>query len=387
MKGSLFWYGVFVVVELALWITAFGSALFSFASFSSEVDDYDLSKLEDRVNSIVRQIPPKAIGICYTMINTLVLDKHSQTEDVKFDVWDREFQANLDHFVKSLSLATDLYFEFQVQYGFGLELGSIDSSSTLIDESLNEKDHSSVTHVHSIPELNDFVSVLGPQLAPAKPSLCQPIQLIYYLDYRQNVKHRVRDENMGTGMKQLVFDGFGSITFLDADADVKYTSQHQPLYVQSTVLESAIPSSIVELLDFGDHDPLDFLRIVEGSASGHLDRAMANCKTLQSQLRAMPALPSKEPLVERFMAAIKHMTTAEQKLGAGKGNRTIFAEGAQHAKMALFESSVALQSEDMLVQLYFPEDHKYAIYVPLFLPVATILLRAVVQQIRGDKGS
>lgn len=54
----------------------------------------------------------------------------------------------------------------------------------------------------------------------------------------------------------------------------------------------------------------------------------------------------------------------------------------QHAIISYKSSEVAFHHPSNLAQLYFPDDQKYAIYIPLFLPVGIpvlLSLRSIMQ--------
>lgn len=58
------------------------------------------------------------------------------------------------------------------------------------------------------------------------------------------------------------------------------------------------------------------------------------------------------------------------------------AEAFQASSKAFILSEEAFFDKDMVAMLYFPDEHKYAVYMPLFIPIAVPLLLALVQEAR-----
>lgn len=53
-----------------------------------------------------------------------------------------------------------------------------------------------------------------------------------------------------------------------------------------------------------------------------------------------------------------------------------------HSATALQLASKAYYNPTMLALLYFPDEHKYAIYTPLFGPVAVPLIMALIKEFK-----
>ena len=55
----------------------------------------------------------------------------------------------------------------------------------------------------------------------------------------------------------------------------------------------------------------------------------------------------------------------------------------QHSSLALEYAEKAFFDDKMVSMLYFPDEHKYAIYTPLFGPLALPLLMALLKELQG----
>lgn len=54
----------------------------------------------------------------------------------------------------------------------------------------------------------------------------------------------------------------------------------------------------------------------------------------------------------------------------------------QHSSLALEYAEKAFFDDKMVSMLYFPDEHKYAIYTPLFGPLALPLVMALLKELR-----
>jgi len=54
-----------------------------------------------------------------------------------------------------------------------------------------------------------------------------------------------------------------------------------------------------------------------------------------------------------------------------------------HSAQALVHSSSAFFHPTMVAMLYFPTEHKYAVYTPLFAPIAVPLVVTLLKEIRN----
>ncbi|KAJ4291448.1 GPI transamidase component [Collariella sp. IMI 366227] len=59
-------------------------------------------------------------------------------------------------------------------------------------------------------------------------------------------------------------------------------------------------------------------------------------------------------------------------------------EGLEHARIAEAEAERAFFEKSMVGQLYFPDEHKVAVYLPLLGPVAVPLLMGLVKEVKGQ---
>jgi phosphatidylinositol glycan class S len=59
--------------------------------------------------------------------------------------------------------------------------------------------------------------------------------------------------------------------------------------------------------------------------------------------------------------------------------------GFQAATRAAELAEAAFFDHTMVAQLYFPNEHKFAVYMPLFVPIAVPIILALLRELRGIK--
>jgi len=74
-------------------------------------------------------------------------------------------------------------------------------------------------------------------------------------------------------------------------------------------------------------------------------------------------------LVNRLSSSLKQMKSSIELLEVGN-----LVEGHEASQQAIQQSEAAFFDPSLLALLYFPDDQKYAIYVPYFVPVGLPIL-------------
>ncbi|GAA5907864.1 hypothetical protein JCM5296_005805 [Sporobolomyces johnsonii] len=92
-----------------------------------------------------------------------------------------------------------------------------------------------------------------------------------------------------------------------------------------------------------------------------------------------PNMRVRKDVQKRVNQALDELDQAEQALPDS------LALALQHASRALALSSRAYFDPSMLALLYFPDEHKYAVYTPLFGPVSVPLLVALIKEVKEWK--
>jgi phosphatidylinositol glycan class S len=109
--------------------------------------------------------------------------------------------------------------------------------------------------------------------------------------------------------------------------------------------------------------------------------------TSVSTLRSLALLISEIPnmvVLDHIQTEVTEALECLRKSTAALRNRK-YAEALQHARHALLLSETAFFDPTMVSMLYFPDEHRYAIYMPLFVPISVPLVAALVREIKEAK--
>lgn len=103
-------------------------------------------------------------------------------------------------------------------------------------------------------------------------------------------------------------------------------------------------------------------------------RALAAFGRVLADARYMRVVDRLAGLVKRSVAALEEYETLAE-TGA-------FDRAFEVSKEILVDSEEAFFDKDMLALMYFPDEHKYALYVPLFFPLASQLATSLLSEIK-----
>ncbi|RKP15087.1 phosphatidylinositol-glycan biosynthesis class S protein [Piptocephalis cylindrospora] len=111
-------------------------------------------------------------------------------------------------------------------------------------------------------------------------------------------------------------------------------------------------------------------------------KAASTLGSLSRSVQSLEHMPVQDAIRYRVEEALEWMHKACDASEEGR-----VAEAFQASSKAFVLSEEAFFDKDMVAMLYFPDEHKYAVYMPLFIPIAVPLLLALVQEIKWWKES
>lgn len=121
--------------------------------------------------------------------------------------------------------------------------------------------------------------------------------------------------------------------------------------------------------------PLRLMTLVRVRSAGLLLKASGTMGSLARLTLALPSISIPQSVAEGVHTTIEHLRKACDGLGGKEGlENAIIAEEA--AEKAFFEKS-------MVGQVYFPDEHKVAVYMPLLGPVGVPLVMGVLKQFKA----
>lgn len=104
-------------------------------------------------------------------------------------------------------------------------------------------------------------------------------------------------------------------------------------------------------------------------------RASSTLGSLARLALALPSISIPGSVADGVAKTMRHLRLACETLGA--------AEGLAHARVAEAEAERAFFEKSMVGQLYFPDEHKIAVYLPLLGPVAVPLVMALLNELKS----
>eukprot|EP01132_Coremiostelium_polycephalum_P004256 gene4256-5326_t len=109
----------------------------------------------------------------------------------------------------------------------------------------------------------------------------------------------------------------------------------------------------------------------------NINNTISTLTSLASLIESLPNMQVLENIRIEVLTAITSLNLAHQRLEMND------YRGALHAsKVALVASENAFFDKNMLSQLYFPDEHKYAVYTPLFVPVCFPIIAGTIQELK-----
>ncbi|KAK4124283.1 hypothetical protein N657DRAFT_663396 [Parathielavia appendiculata] len=121
--------------------------------------------------------------------------------------------------------------------------------------------------------------------------------------------------------------------------------------------------------------PLRLSTLARIRSADLLLRASSTLGSLARLALALPSISIPRSVADGVAKTIKHLRLACESLGE--------PEGLAHARIAEAEAERAFFEKSMVGQLYFPDEHKIAVYLPLLGPVAVPLVMGLINELKA----
>ncbi|KAJ3020135.1 hypothetical protein HKX48_001241 [Thoreauomyces humboldtii] len=126
-----------------------------------------------------------------------------------------------------------------------------------------------------------------------------------------------------------------------------------------------------------EHDRLVRWRTIQNIADAAV--TLNSLATLIERLESMVVLNIIQTQVLDALSSLHKAHATLQDTGKHVGNHTL---ASLHARAAITASESAFFDPTMVAMLYFPDEHKYAVYMPLFVPVAVPVIIAILKELK-----
>ena len=124
--------------------------------------------------------------------------------------------------------------------------------------------------------------------------------------------------------------------------------------------------------------PLRLSTLTRVRAASLLFSASSTLGALARLYKALPSIPIPDTVAKSVDLTIIHLQQACNDLREGR-----FQGALEHARVAEAEAEKAFFERSMVGQVYFPDEHKVAVYLPLLGPVAVPLILAAVKELKS----
>uniref|UniRef100_A0A1A9WRR7 uS12 prolyl 3-hydroxylase n=1 Tax=Glossina brevipalpis TaxID=37001 RepID=A0A1A9WRR7_9MUSC len=213
-----------------------------------------------------------------------------------------------------------------------------------------------------------------------------PINLVVYVtpcDIAPVFIYNKRNER-SSDVNAFISSKWGGLIIVNPPVDAcKYYQEHQQIvsfFIQTNDIMQIMLYQLQKLLDINVEVNMDGVKIVDlehlaprrweyesyirRSTITHITTATNTLQSLMKLLNKISYIVIDDNVGALIKTAYEHISMAKKALA----NHQLFTASAL-AQKAFVASEQAFFDSSMLAQLYFPDEQKYAIYIPLFLPV------------------
>lgn len=113
-------------------------------------------------------------------------------------------------------------------------------------------------------------------------------------------------------------------------------------------------------------------------AASLISSASSTLGALAQVYQKLPSIPVPDNVAQSAALTIIHLQQACDHLREGR-----FQGALEHARVAEVEAEKAFFERSMVGQVYFPDEHKVAVYLPLLGPVAVPLVMAALKELKA----
>ncbi|KAF1814263.1 GPI transamidase component PIG-S [Eremomyces bilateralis CBS 781.70] len=188
----------------------------------------------------------------------------------------------------------------------------------------------------------------------------------------------------GSGASSWLIPQWGSVLILNTDHSAQDGHESRSSMLSMPDLESAMAtfsSHLLSLLGLPESPhslPLRISTLTRIHAASLIFSASSTLGSLARLTDTLQSIAIPNSVLHSVTLTLKHLDSACNELRAGR-----FHKALEHSRTAEFEAEKAFFERSMVGQVYFPDEHKVAVYMPLLGPVAVPLLMASVKEVKA----
>ena len=123
--------------------------------------------------------------------------------------------------------------------------------------------------------------------------------------------------------------------------------------------------------------PLQLQSLTRIRAASLLLSASSTMRSLACLTMALPSIAIPETVSSAVDTTLMHLRTTCNALKEGR-----FSDALEHAQIAEIQAEKGFFEKSMVGQVYFPDEHKVAVYLPLLGPIGVPLIMSAVKELR-----
>ena len=118
------------------------------------------------------------------------------------------------------------------------------------------------------------------------------------------------------------------------------------------------------------------------SAISLFQQASSTLGSLARLSQALGSIPIPQKVAKLVDDTMDHLQTACEQLAGAKASKRNLQGALMHAREAYADSEKAFFEKSMVGQVYFPDEHKVAVYLPLLGPIGVPLVVGLVRELK-----
>ncbi|KAK5659224.1 hypothetical protein OQA88_1315 [Cercophora sp. LCS_1] len=225
-------------------------------------------------------------------------------------------------------------------------------------------------HVLTKEDLSSFINAAEWPLSPSIGG-APTVNFIVFVG-NQTIATGTSPEDIDHTSQSWLIPQWGTVYLLPLSSDTAHVSAaslKQPLLTFTSHLLSLTGTPQSGSL------PLRLSTLSRIRSADLLLRASSTLGSLARLAMALPSISIPGSVADGVSKTMSHLRLACDTLGG--------AEGLAHARIAEAEAERAFFEKSMVGQLYFPDEHKLAVYLPLLGPVGVPLLMGLLNEIKA----
>ena len=283
--------------------------------------------------------------------------------------WEIEdsLQEYFEPLLKSVSQISNFTIDTQIQL------------HATFSNSVQQPEHDSNLNIWTLREedLSGFINAAEWPLSPsigAGPSL----NFVLYVPDPANAPLVVK----GSRATSWLIPQWGGVTILNP-SDLGSSAAGSPIKLSKTAIQPALLTFSQQLLSFLGASqspsslPLQLRTLTRVRVASLLLSASATMGSLARLTVALPSIAIPEAVSDGVEKTIVHLRGACDALKEGK-----FREALEKARVAEIEAEKCFFEKSMVGQVYFPDEHKVAVYLPLLGPVGVPLVMSALKELK-----